>query len=85
MNIKKRLKAQLAEEFQNLRWLMLGASIFFLGMGLIYFSEYYLAGSLQKELTALFGIVFLAAGGFVAGTAYLLLLINRLGIFPHDD
>lgn len=85
MNIKKRLKAQLAEEFQNLRWLMLGASIFFLGMGLIYFSEYYLAGSLQKELTALIGIGLLGAGGFIAGTAYLFLLINRLGIFPHDN
>lgn len=84
MSWRQRFKKQLTQERQNARGLLYGASIFFLGMGLVYFSEHFVPSSLQQELIALGGIVFIALGASFAATAYLLILLNRLGIFDHD-
>lgn len=85
MNWKLWFRNLLADEYLNLRWLMLGASVFFCGSGLVFFSEYYVANSLRKEIAALAGMALIGLGGLTAITAYLLIIISRLGLFPNDD
>lgn len=85
MGWQTRLKKQLKEERLNVRWLLMGASVFFIGMGLIYYSEHFLSSSLQQEMVALGGLLLLGCGALVAAVGYSLVLLNRLGIFNDDD
>ena len=84
-SLKQRLIEQAGKERQNLSILLSGASLFFLGMGLIYYSEHYFDSSLLQEITALIGLLFAAAGGILGAIGYLCLSVLRIFKFINDD
>ncbi|OMH39203.1 hypothetical protein BGP75_04990 [Motiliproteus sp. MSK22-1] len=65
--------------------LLSGASLFFLGIGLIFYSEHFLNSSLLQEISALIGLLFSAAGGILAAVGYICLSILRIFKFINDD
>ncbi len=83
--LKQLLIEQAGKERQNLTLLLIGASIFFLGIGIIYYAEHYFSSSLKQELCALAGLLFSIIGAILAATGYLSLSILRIFKFINDD
>ena len=84
-SLKKRLIEQAGKERQNLNILLSGASLFFFGMGLIYYSEHYLSSSLIQEISALIGLLFSFIGGILGAIGYICLSILRIFKIINDD
>ncbi len=83
--LKRRLLEQAGKERQNLSLLLFGASLFFSGIGLIYYSEHYVGSSLTQELMALAGLLLALIGGILAAVGYLSLSLLRIFKFINDD
>ncbi|MCW8885872.1 MAG: hypothetical protein OQK12_11555 [Motiliproteus sp.] len=83
--LKKRLLEQAGKERQNLTLLLTGASIFFLGIGLVFYSEHFFFSSLKQELTALAGLAFATIGAILAATGYISLSVLRIFKIINDD
>lgn len=83
--LRKKLLSQAGPERQSLSRLLTGSGLFFLGMGLIYYSEHYAANSLAGELTALTGLCFAILGGGIAALGYIGLSLGRLLRFIRND
>ncbi|MEH6625962.1 MAG: hypothetical protein V7739_05940 [Motiliproteus sp.] len=83
--LKKLLIDQAGKERQNLTILLTGASIFFMGIGLIYYAEHAFNSSLKQEFCALAGLLFATIGGILAAIGYLSLSILRIFKFINDD
>ncbi len=83
--LKQFLLKQAGKERQNLNLMLSGASLFFPGMALIYYSEHFVSNSLTGELTALAGLMFAGAGAILAALGYISLSILRIFKFFNDD
>ncbi|MEH6825484.1 MAG: hypothetical protein V7629_16415 [Motiliproteus sp.] len=85
----QRLKALLLRQTddprRNLNWVLGGAVLFFIGLGLIFYAEKQLPSSVQQELTAIVGLVCLSSGGILAASGYISLSILRIFRFIDDD
>lgn len=84
-----RLKAFLLRQADNprrsLNWVLGGAVLFFIGLGLIFYAEKQLPSSLHQELTAIVGLVCLSSGGILAASGYISLSILRIFRFINDE
>jgi len=69
----------------NLMLLIIGAGIFFSGIGIIFWADTYMPVSMKQELTGLGGMALVAGGGVTALIGYLGLSILRLFKFFNDD
>lgn len=69
----------------NLRLLIIGAGIFFIGAATIVWADHNMPVSLKQELVGLGGMVLVVGGGATALTGYLGLSILRLFKFFNDD
>ena len=79
------LLAQADHQRRNLTLVLTGTSVVFMGLALVYYAEHRLTVSLQQELTALIGLLFIAGGGILAALGYLALSLLRIFKFIHDD
>ncbi|RDE18116.1 hypothetical protein DV711_18545 [Motiliproteus coralliicola] len=70
---------------RNLNRVLAGATLFFAGLGLIYYAEKALPSSLTQEITALVGLACLAGGGILAAIGYLSLSLLRIIRFISND
>lgn len=86
---KKGLKNWLLKRAENQRTnlllLIIGAGIFFSGVGIIFWADTYMPVSMQQELTGLAGMVLVVGGGITALIGYLGLSLLRLFKFFNDD
>ncbi|QQD23229.1 hypothetical protein GJQ55_01515 [Venatoribacter cucullus] len=74
------------KERENLRLFVLGAAIFFAGMGLIVLAQKWFLPSLQQELVSLLGLVLAVGGGVCAALGYIALSVLRiLTVGRRDD
>lgn len=69
----------------NLMLLIIGAGIFFSGVGIVFWADTYMPVSMKQELAGLGGMVLVAGGGLTALIGYLGLSILRLFRFFNDD
>ena len=69
----------------NLMLPIIGAGIFFSGVGIIFWADHYMPVSMKQELAGLGGMVLVAGGGITALIGYLGLSILRLFKFFNDD
>lgn len=83
--IKRFLLRQTDNPRRNLNWVLSGAILFFIGLGLIFYAEKNVPSSLQQELTALAGLACLSIGGILAASGYICLSILRIFRFIDDD
>ncbi|MFT6916343.1 MAG: hypothetical protein ACJAWL_002677 [Motiliproteus sp.] len=85
----QRLKAFLLRQTDNprrsLNWVLTGALLFFIGLGLIFYAEKQLSSSLHQELTAVLGLVCMSFGGILAASGYISLSILRIFRFINDE
>ncbi|MBV1915822.1 MAG: hypothetical protein KUG72_10580 [Pseudomonadales bacterium] len=64
---------------------MVGASIFFIGLGLVLVAGQFMPEGEMAEWVALLGLVVLAVGALVASVFYIVLLLSRLWkVFSRD-
>lgn len=86
---RKSLKSWLLKRAENHRTnlllLIIGAAIFFSGVGIIFWADTYMPVSMQQELTGLGGMVLVVGGGITALIGYLSLSLLRLFKFFNDD
>ncbi|MFT5722504.1 MAG: putative membrane protein [Motiliproteus sp.] len=85
----QRLKAFLLRQSndprRNLNWVLVGALLFFIGLGLIFYAEKQLFSSLHQELTAVLGLLSMSFGGILAASGYISLSILRIFRFINDE
>ncbi len=88
MNLKRlktRLRQQAEDSRGNLRNLMSGAFLFFMGLGAIMMAQHGLPQSLKAEMLALAGLILLVLGSILALYGYLSLSLLRIWHFLDDD
>ncbi len=83
--LRKKLLKQAGDDRQSLSRLLTGSGIFFLGMGLIFYSEHFAPQALLGELTALAGLAFAIFGGGIAAFGYIGLSVVRILRFLKND
>lgn len=87
--LRSRIKAFLLRQTdnprRNLNWVISGAVLFFLGLGLVFYAEKQLPSSLAQELTALVGLACLSIGAILAGCGYISLSLLRIFRFINDE
>jgi len=84
-NLKSWLLKRAANHRANLQLLIIGAGVFFIGLGVIFWADHNLPVSLKQELVGLGGMVLVVGGGITALIGYLALSILRLFKFFSDD
>lgn len=89
MRPSKRFQQWLAHQTddprRNLNRVLAGATVFFIGLALIYYAEKALPSSLAQEITALGGLACLVGGGILAAIGYLSLSLLRIIRFLSND
>lgn len=71
---------------QNFRLFVMGAFVFFLGIGTIVLSNKMMLPSLRQELTVMLGLVIAVIGGITATLGYLALSLLRIfTLFDKKD
>ena len=83
--LKDFLLRQADQQRRNLNWVLGGATLFFIGLALVYYAEQQLPSSTAQELTALAGLLCLLIGGILAACGYISLSILRIFRFIQDD
>lgn len=83
-NWRQFLLKQAERQHNNLTLLLAGASLFFVGIGSIYYAEHALRASFQQEILALAGIGLMLLGGLLAAAGYIGLSVLRLYKFITD-
>lgn len=84
--LRQWLQLRAQKERENLRLFVLGAAIFFAGMGLIVLAQKWFLPSLQQELVSLLGLVLAVGGGVCATLGYIALSVLRiLTVGRRDD
>lgn len=68
-----------------MRLYIIGAALFFVGVGLIIFINRSISPSLEQELYMLFGLLIGGSGFITAMTAQCCMIAQRLGLFPDDQ
>jgi hypothetical protein len=84
-HLKAFLLRQADNPRRNLNWVMGGAILFFIGLGLIVYAEKQISSSLQQEFIAVVGLVCLSSGGILAAIGYISLSILRIFRFINDE
>jgi len=84
-NLKSWLLKRAENHRANLMLLIIGAGVFFSGIGIIFWADTYMPVSMKQELTGLGAMVLVAGGGVTALVGYLGLSILRLFKFFNDD
>ena len=86
---KKNLRSWLLKRAENHRanllLLIIGAGVFFSGVGIIFWADTYMPVSMQQELAGLAGMVLVVGGGITALIGYLGLSLLRLFKFFNDE
>ncbi|MEH6648575.1 MAG: hypothetical protein V7707_00960 [Motiliproteus sp.] len=83
--IKAFLLRQTDDPRRNLNWVISGAVLFFLGLGLVFYAEKQLPSSLAQELTALVGLACLSIGAILTACGYISLSLLRIFRFINDE
>ena len=83
--LKRRLIKQADNYQQNLIWLLSGFGLCMLGILLVTIAEFVFVQSLQQELLALLGIIFIVVGVLLAAAGYISLSLLRLIRFLITD
>ena len=84
--LRQWLQLRAQKERENLRLFVLGAAIFFAGMGLIVLAQKWFLPSLQQELVSLLGLTLAVGGGVCATLGYIALSVLRiLTVGRRDD
>jgi len=84
-SLKSWLLKRAENHHANLLLLIIGASVFFSGIGIIFWADHYMPVSMKQELAGLGGMVLVVGGGITALVGYLGLSILRLFKFFNDD
>lgn len=79
------LKQRSQDDRGNLRLFIMGAALFFGGLGIVLYAEQRLLASLTQELLAAGGILFAAVGAVLAALGYLALSFLRILRFISKD
>lgn len=83
-SVKERLLLRAENHRGNLQLLIIGAGIFFSGVGVIFWADTYMPVSMKQEVVGLSGMILVVVGGITALTGYLGLSILRLMKFFND-
>ena len=83
--LRQWLQLRAQKERENLRLFVLGAAIFFAGMGLIVLAQKWFLPSLQQELVSLLGLTLAVGGGVCATLGYIALSVLRILTLGRRD
>lgn len=78
LSFRRWLRQRASKDRENLRLFVLGATAFFVGLGIVVFADRLLLPSLTQEILSLAGLALAVAGGISATLGYLALSILRL-------
>ncbi len=73
------------KERENLRLFVVGAGVFFAGMGLIVLAQKWFLPSVQQEVLSLIGLVLAVGGGVCAALGYIALSVLRIMTLGQRD
>lgn len=84
IGLKKKLQRQANDTRKNLQFILIGFALALLGIALIMGGEFLFQHPVERELVALFGILFVVLGCLLTAVGYISMSILRIIYFVID-